>query len=123
MDRVIEDGLLVEGAIVSSYSTPHRQPNNVDNVTVELKANIDGSIHDEVHFFYVIDSLVNDASFASLSWLKKFQNLHHELFVNQHVPIVEGSGFRLKYFAILFQVKRDLKVRIINAEVLYEVVE
>jgi len=67
VEKVIEDGLLVECAILSSYSTSHAQPNDVDYVTVKLKANVDGSFHEEVHFFYIIDSLVNDAVFASLS--------------------------------------------------------
>ena len=65
VDRVIKNGLFIERAIVSSYCATLAQPNNVYNVPIELKPDVDGSFHDEIHFFNVFNGPVDNTFFAS----------------------------------------------------------
>lgn len=65
VDRIVKNGLFIERAIVSSYCATLSQPNNVYNVSVELKPDVDGSFHYEIHFFNVFDGLIHNTFFAS----------------------------------------------------------
>lgn len=88
-DLVLEEGFLVEGAVISSDYGTLAESQAEFCLSVDFVTDIDFAIHDEEHLLNVLDGLLDDGSNGFHSWLKHLENTQHKVSIILISPVHE----------------------------------
>lgn len=83
--------LAIKSHIVCANYTSFSESQYVFHVSIDLKANINGSLFDKKDFFDFFDRSVYHGANGLTSWLKFSQQVDHELSVTLIVPGQKGQ--------------------------------